>query len=244
MDFQYFLCSKADTPKGVGFSLYDKSHLIWIGIWILMMILCSYLYRKSHAGRRRKIRHIFGILLIGDELFKHTCLLIAGHWDPYYLPLQLCSFSLILIAIHALWPVDFLGDFIYLVSIPTASMALLFPNWTAYPVLNFLYLQSFTVHILIVVYGVMITVGGEVRPTLSSVPKCVLFFLVMLVPVYFVNLVWDTNFMFLRRIGKGNPLHIFDLLLGNYLYGYPILILLVPLLMLGIYKWIIKLTEK
>ena len=41
------------------------------------------------------------------------------------------------------------------------------------------------------------------------------------------NAVFDTNFMFLSRATEGNPLLIFQTLLGNHLWGYPIL--MVPL---------------
>ena len=41
------------------------------------------------------------------------------------------------------------------------------------------------------------------------------------------NAVFDTNFMFLSRATEGTPLYLFQTLLGNHLWGYPIL--MVPL---------------
>ena len=45
----------------------------------------------------------------------------------------------------------------------------------------------------------------------------------MAVPVYFINLALDTNFMFLMRAEPGNPLLIFEDLWGHHLLGVPVL---------------------
>lgn len=48
-----------------------------------------------------------------------------------------------------------------------------------------------------------------------------------------INLVLDTNFMYLMYPPKGNPLVWFEKTFGNHLIGYPVLIALVLLLMYG-----------
>ena len=48
---------------------------------------------------------------------------------------------------------------------------------------------------------------------------------------YGLNLLWDTNFMFLMRPDKGNPLELFEKLLGSHLWGFPILLPIVILIM-------------
>ena len=39
-----------------------------------------------------------------------------------------------------------------------------------------------------------------------------------------VNLLLDTNYMFLMYADPGNPLYLFEQMWGNHLYGFPILI--------------------
>jgi uncharacterized membrane protein YwaF len=61
----------------------------------------------------------------------------------------------------------------------------------------------------------------------------------MAIPVYFLNLVLDTNFMFLMEADKGNPLYIFEQIFGHHEIGFPILaaaVLVAMYVPLGIYR--------
>lgn len=48
-----------------------------------------------------------------------------------------------------------------------------------------------------------------------------------------LNLLLDTNFMFLMDASKGNPLYWFEKNWGNHLLGFPVLITAVILVMYG-----------
>lgn len=161
--------------------------------------------------------------IVLDEIWKMFWLTVGGRYLPDYLPLHLCSINIILIAIHAWKPSKMLDNFLYGVCIPGAMAAMLFSSWTSLPPLNFMHLHSFTIHILLITYPVMLTVGGDIRPDWRMLPKCILFTLCMAVPVYLVNLALDTNFMFLMYAEEGNPLLIFEELFGNHLFGIPVL---------------------
>ena len=150
-------------------------------------------------------------------------LIAHGNYLFDYLPLHLCSINIFLIAIHAWHPTEMLSNFLYTVCIPGAMAALLFPSWTKLPVLNFMHLHSFTVHILLITYPVMVTVGGDLKPDWRQLPKSLLFTLCLAVPVYGVNLALDTNFMFLMYAEEGNPLLLFEQMFGNHLLGIPVL---------------------
>ena len=220
----YFFDTLETIPEGVGFPVYSPLHLVWLGIFVLFCLVGSLLYpRCSQAGRRRWQRTI-ALFLLADEAFKHTMLLLGDRWIPEYLPLHLCSINVFLIALHAWKPNDFLGNFLYTVSIPGAVAALLFPTWTPLPLGNFMHWHSFTIHILLAGYPILLTAAGDIRPQAKYIPKCLLLLLAMAVPMYGINLLLDTNFMFLMFAAEGNPLLIFENLWGNHLYGYPILI--------------------
>ena len=148
-----------------------------------------------------------------------------------YLPLHLCSINIFLIAIHAWRPSKVLGNFLYLVCIPGAVAAMLFPTWATLPPLNFMYIHSFTIHILLALYPIVLALGGDIVPERREFPKCVLLLLVMAVPIYGVNLLCDTNFMFLMYPEAGSPLLWFREHWGNHLLGYPILIAAVVMVM-------------
>ena len=151
-------------------------------------------------------------------------LIVGGNYTAKYLPLHLCSINIILIAIHSIKSSKFLDNFIYTAAIPAAIAALLFPTWTALPFANFMHIHSFTVHILLVIYPFMLTVAGEIKPDIKILPKLVLFLIGLAVPIYVVNMICNTNFMFLMYAEPGTPLVWFGENWGNHLLGYPVLI--------------------
>ena len=110
-------------------------------------------------------------------------------------------------------------------------LALLFPNWTVLPCMNFFHIHSFTIHILLVMYPVILITSGEVKPTIKDMPKCVLLLVGLAIPIYFINLLCDTNFMFLMSPDKGNPLGLFEQYLGSHLWGFPVLLPIVMFVM-------------
>ena len=60
----------------------------------------------------------------------------------------------------------------------------------------------------------------------------------MAIPVYGINLLFDTNFMFLMRADTGNPLKVFEQIFGSHLVGYLILIPIVFAVMYTLY-WLL-----
>ena len=94
----YFWETVETIKDGVGFNYYDSLHLSWILCFILFAIGCSFIYRKSDASKRDKIRKLFAILIIIDEIFKQYGLIAHGNWDYGYLPLHLCSINIFIIA--------------------------------------------------------------------------------------------------------------------------------------------------
>ena len=221
---EYFLDTVETIVPGVGFALYGGQHLLWLGAFLLITAANVTLYKKLDAKGRGKWRKVVAVLVVLNELFKHVCLLIGGNFMAKYLPLHLCSINIFLIAVHAWRPSKVLDNFLYLVCIPGALAALLFPSWGALPVTNFMYWHSFTVHILLAMYPIVLTVAGDIRPQLREFLKCLGLLLAMAVPIAIFNVVFDTNFMFLMYPEPGNPLLWFEEHWGNHLYGYPILL--------------------
>ena len=169
------------------------------------------------------MRFVYAGLLILDELIKIVGLSAFGNYDVSYLPLHLCSINIILIAVHVFKPSKALDNFLYSICIPGALAALLFPTWTKLPFLNFMHLHSFTVHILLATYPIMLTFAKDIRPSAKDLPKSLLLLMGMALPIYVVNLLCDTNFMFLMSASKGNPLYWFETAWGSHLLGFPVI---------------------
>lgn len=228
---EYFLETSDTISEGLGFSLFGTVHLNWLVIAAVLITANCLLYRKLKPEGRVRWNKTVALLIIGNELFKHTMLIIGGNFLPDYLPLHLCSINIFLIAIHAWRPTVMLSNFLYTVCIPGAIAALLFPSWTKLPVANFMHLHSTTIHIMLVMYPMVLSVNGVLKPSARGIPKCLGLLLVMAGVALVANLAFDTNFMFLMEAEPGNPLYVFEQLFGSHLIGFPILITAVLLVM-------------
>ena len=92
------------------------------------------------------------------------------------------------------------------------------------PFWNFFHQHSFIVHALLVTYPMLLITSGELKLKLSDMPKSLALLIALAIPVYGLNLWWGTNFMFLMSPDTGNPLELFEKLLGSHLWGFPILL--------------------
>ena len=222
--FHYFLDTVETIEQGHGFSHFDQIHLAWLLGGAAFILMLSLGYRAQKPENRRRMRRWLAAAIVADELFKMTMLTIGGRYLPSYLPLHLCSVNILLIAVHAWKPNVTLDNFLYTVGIPGALASMLFPTWTELPVLNFMHLHSFTVHILLVAYPVMVLAGGDLNLRARFIPRCISLLCSLAVVALAANLALGTNFMFLMEAEPGNPLYIFGQLWGDHRLGFAVLI--------------------
>ena len=228
---KYFFETVETAPKGIGFHHFDTCHLLWLLGFALITVLCCLIYKRLDQRGRAAMRYVIAALTVADEIFKIVCLVAFDNYTPKYLPLQLCSINIILIAIHAFKPSRTLNSFLYAVGIPGALVALVFPTWTELPPANFMHIHSFTVHILLALYPIMLTTCGEIEIRARDIPRCLALLAAFAVVAIGANLLLDTNFMFFSGVSKGNPLYWFKKAFGNHYVGYPILVTAVLFLM-------------
>lgn len=198
---------------------------------LLLCIFACILYKKLDEKRKKNTLVILGTIIFLLEIIKDIVLLILKEFTWGYLPLHLCGINILLIAFDVIKPTKAVRSFLYFIAIPGAMLALLFPNWTNLPVWNFFHLHSFIIHILLVLYPLLLVTTGQANTDFKSILKGVLLLIGMAIPIYFLNLLLDTNFMFLMKSDKGNPLELFEKLLGSHLWGFPILLPVVMLIM-------------
>ena len=240
---KYFLDTTETIPDNVGFAHFDLLHFAWLAVFAMICIVSISWYRKQSDKRRSIWKKCIAILLILDELFKVVMLLVGNRYTVAYLPLHLCSINIFVIAFHAWKPSEIVGGDLYTVGIAGALAALLFPSWSKLPLGNFMHLHSFTIHILLALYPITLFASGEIQPKIKRIPQYLLILVAMAIPIYFVNLLLNTNFMFLMQADDGNPLAIFEQLWGNHLLGFPVIIagvLIVMYVPLWIYRTIKK----
>ena len=218
-------------PEGIGFAHYGALHLCWLAAFAVLAVLNCILYRKLGQKGRKIWRIVVASLLVLDEIYKQIPLFVNGLFTLGYLPLHLCSINIFVIAFHVLKPTKSVGNYLYTVCIPGAMAALLFPTWNALPGANYMLIHSFTVHILLALYPIVLTVSGEIKPELKELPKALLLLTGLAAFALICNLLMDANFMFLMYADPGNPLYLFKELWGSHLLGFPVIITGVLLVM-------------
>ena len=226
-----FFATKDNIPDGLGFKAFGPTHLTWLLAGIALFVVACIFYRRLSEGKRRIVLAVLGGYIFLQEMAKNLVVYLAGEFSWGYLPFHLCGINILLIAFDIFKQTKVVRSFLYYFAIPGALLALLFPNWTDVPVWNFFHLHSFTIHILLVLYPLLLVTSGQVDTSLKAALKGVGLLVAMAIPVYGLNLLWGTNFMFLMKPDSGNPLELFEKLLGSHLWGFPILLPVVILVM-------------
>jgi hypothetical integral membrane protein (TIGR02206 family) len=234
MDF--FLTYRTELPDGLGWSHFGTVHLVALALLLVTTLILVRVYRRLDASGRRHFRVVFACLVLGLEALKQiACLVSLGPsaypWEE--LPLHLCGLSVFIIAVHAFWPNRTTATLLYSLTLLGAVMALAFADWNVYPVYSFFNLQPFLSHGAELIFPILLLSTGEIRPRLRDLWRSVVFLVVVVVPVYFLNLALDTNFFFVNAAAPDSPLSFLMALFGNpgYLVGYAGMLLIIWMLM-------------
>ena len=226
-----FFLTGDKLPEGVGFKTFDLTHMLWLAVCLIVWVGVCAFHKKLAPEKRNILLKTLGIYIFLQEMGKNLVLILMGDFGWGYLPFHLCGINILLITFDTFKQTKVVRSFLYYFAIPGAALALLFPNWTGSPVWNFFHIHSFTIHMLLVLYPLLLVTTDQVDTDLKSAFKSVALLVVMAIPVYGLNLLWDTNFMFLMEPDSGNPLELFEKLFGSHLWGFPILLPVVVLVM-------------
>lgn len=226
---------------GNGFSCFSLPHLIWLAVLFAGIALFACLYRKASSEYRNSIRKGLALFLILFEIAKLCVVGLTGAPVSVHLPLHICSFAEYAILIDALWPENsFFKTLLFYAFLPSAFMALLFPTTTVYHPLSFYVMHHFILHAGIVAYIIARCSSGEFHINYKGVWLTLLSISVLIIPVYYIDAVFDENFVFLMRHSDNPALKlVWDLSGGtggiSYIIGLGVLVLIVFHIIYGIF---------
>lgn len=203
---------------------YSLGHFIWLGLLFFLIFFLGKKYRAADEDKRKKIRIAIASLIMLDEIVKDIIMPITGQWDWSFLPLHLCSISVFVVFIHALTGNRMLEEYTYAITLPTASMAMAFPDWTgALPCMNLMCIHSFSIHLLLVLYPCLLLYGGFI-PSAKQLFRLIPIVAFLAFVMYFVNGALGTNFFFVNGGGDGNPLTFLEKYIGGwYRLAFPVI---------------------
>ena len=219
---EHFFTLEEDLPAAVGFPLWGRAHILWLGIAAAIAAAACFAYRRLSDSGRRRLRHALGWAVLVCEALKDVNVAVQGRFSVWYLPLHLCGLAVFFTFAHAQKPGKTLGNFLYACCAPGAAFALLTPDWTAYPPFSYHSIVGFIVHALLLAYPLMLVAGGDLRPEAKYLPRCLGILVCCAVPIAVFNHFFGTNYMFLSWPSPGSPLEWFASFLGSpgYLLGY------------------------
>ena len=201
--------------------MFSRGHLLWLLAALAAWLLLCRRYKRAFPARRARMRRTAAGAALAIELLRALLLMLAGEYGIGRLPLHLCALAIYISFLHALRGGELTGQFLYAFCMPGAACALLFPDWSGYPAFHFISVSSFTLHILLVGYTLMLVIGGDLRPDTRRAPACLGIMLLIAVPVYIFDRLMGTNYMFLNWPSPGSPLEWFAFLgRPGYLLGY------------------------
>ena len=171
------------------------------------------------------IRRVLALLLLLDEIVKDANAIVTGQWNWNLLPLHLCSVNIFIILLDAFHESEATKNYLYAVCIPASVSALLFPSWMAVlPYFSLMSIHSWSVHIMLLIYPVLLLSGG-------FVPSLRVFFQKRVIIPFALFLVFDYFFNYARNGGEENPLSFFESIMPDYLYLAFVVFLLISMVL-------------
>ena len=213
--FQYFFTYDADIPQGYALKNFTTGHLAWLVVTLLLIVLAVAIYRKRDAAARRKMLRATAWTIISLELLRTVWLLAVGHYElSRHLPLHLCGVMILVEALAVFTDKRFFKEFAYAAGMPGALMALVTPEPSGYPFFNIQYLESIAIHALLVLVPLMLVAGEGFRPSLRMLPLNLAALLGLTAVCFLLNLVLNSNYMFVHYAPQDTPIAVFDAWVG------------------------------
>ncbi len=227
-----------ELPEDGGFTLFGIVHIGWLVVIATVIILTVPLFRTKPRKSQIKILKILTLTSLGLECVKDIFLIVTGNMEVQYLPLEMCGLAIFIELAYAFTGADFLGEIMCIICMSGALAALLFPDWTRYPLFNIMHISSFLLHGILVAVPLLTVFSGIHTPKIRSIYKVVLFLIITVPVVYLINLWQGTNFMFLNWPSNGSPFTGAYQKWGytGYMLVYGMTVAVCIFLMYGIYK--------
>ena len=234
---EYFWKQQDDIPRGMGYPLFGKEHILSTAITLIIVVLFICFFTGRNKKTKERILKAIPLSLILLETFKDLFLVSAGRFGIWYLPLHVCSMGIFVFSLAEYLPwkkaKKVFGEISLILIMPGALAALIFPDWTVYyPVLNFINLYAYVWHGLLVLYPLLLLIKKEINPSVKHIHYIILFLCIVVPPIYAFDKHFGVNYFFVNWPERDTPLAWLASFMGNpgYLAGYAVMAVAVILL--------------
>jgi hypothetical integral membrane protein (TIGR02206 family) len=197
-DKENFFKQIGSVPEGIGYGQFSLSHMIILGITLILSVAVIFVYKASTPETRSMIRILIAVALLLTDVIKYSIIIITHGDLKNYLPLEICSLAEYCILFDSLQKTNtFVTEMLLIVFLPAAIMALIFPTTITLPLCNFFTIHQFAYHGLIVAYVLSRFFAGEINMSYKGVWLSILTTFIIAMIVYVIDRKNNTNFMFL-----------------------------------------------
>lgn len=206
LTFQYFFSDPDNVPEDALWNAYGWQHILWLIVMGIIIFFSCRAFRKTDDKTQTRILKYVAVWIAIQEIIKDILFLWTGLFTLENLPFHFCGVSIFFSLWYAFKPNDLNGAYVYAMSMPGALCALIFPNWTEYPMLHFSNINSFTIHGELILIALLALTSKRLIPNIKKLPALIGVIVGMAIPIYFLNHRWNTNFMFINDPSPGSPL--------------------------------------
>ena len=232
LTFDYFFSYAGEAPEEVLWSAYGWQHLLWLFVMGLIIFFSVRAMRKADPKTQDKVLKYLAVWIAIQEVIKDLLFWYSGELGLNHLPLHFCGISIFFSLWYAFKPNELNAAYVYGMSMPGAFCALIFPNWTDYPLIHFSSINSFTIHGELILFAVLALATGRLIPNIKKIPQLFAVIVAMAIPIYFLNKRWGTNFMFISDPSPGSPLMpLYDIFGNGYVIAAAVLVIIVWLIL-------------
>lgn len=223
------------------FSHFCPEHIgMLIAIAAVITVVLLLLWRSSDEKTLTAVRVLSVIVLIGETV--QDILLVREGGDIIeFLPLHLCNLGIFvnLAASFTRGKVrSFFAEISLILIMPGSVGALLFPDWTYRPIWSIISMLCFLTHSLTVFIPLVFLTKKKAHVTFGHFWYSYLFLLVVVPPIYLLDLKAGQNYMFLMYPTQDSPLSLIFDLTGEkfYLAGLALLLTVILVIEYAVYE--------
>lgn len=198
MYMKNFWIHRGNVPDGCGYGQFSLVHFLCLGISVLSIAVFMIAYKLSSETVRIMMLRMSGATLLLSDVLKLIVIHRSGQKVSEFLPLEICSFAAYFIFLDSLWPHNTIFPTMLLtLFLPAAIMAIIYPTSIVLPAFNFYTIHQFFFHALIIACILSRFICGEIPMSYAELWRSISRVLVLVVIMYFVDRIFDKDFMFL-----------------------------------------------
>ncbi|TDL65152.1 TIGR02206 family membrane protein [Rhodococcus qingshengii] len=177
------------------FTFFSMPHIMTLILFFLTCFLFVY-FRKNLKSYQNIIKWTLFTTLVLCEVSFHLWLILTNQWEVADLPLQLCSLNTFLSLFLFLKPNQKVFNLLFFIGVLPAILSMVTPD-IVYQFPHFRFLKYFLHHSAIPLAVLYFILFERYRVPLKAILTGFITLNIIAVPVFFLNILLDTNFFFL-----------------------------------------------